>query len=252
MTVSASSTGAPGPEVGAASSGSPASGWKEWGKSIAFAVVAWLILSTFLIKAFRITSGSMENTLLVGDVLWVWRPVFGVPIPFTHTRLPAWRRPGHGEIVVFESVEAATPGLEIVKRVIGVAGDTLEMRGGTVIRNGTPLDEPYVVRNPAASSAGGMRDALRRWQEHRLLGLHPDSYNPDRDNWGPVQVPPESLFVMGDNRDDSWDGRGWGFLPLTHVHGKPILIYYSWNPNSWRPLPLVSATRWSRLFTVPR
>ena len=97
-----------------------------------------------------------------------------------------------------------------------------------------------------------LRDALRRWQEHRLLGLHPDSYNPDRDNWGPVQVPPESLFVMGDNRDDSWDGRGWGFLPLTHVHGKPILIYYSWNPNSWRPLPLVSATRWSRLFTVPR
>jgi signal peptidase I len=240
--------------VSAATAGEKTGGGSllEWAKSIAFAVVAWLLLSTFLIKAFRITSGSMENTLLVGDVLWVWRPVFGIPIPFTPWRIPGYRRPHHGDIVVFESVEAATPGLEIVKRVIGVAGDTLEMRGGTVYRNGTPLDEPYVVRQLDAVPNPTMQAALRRWQEPRLLGPHPESYAPDRNNWGPVQVPPDSIFVMGDNRDDSWDGRAWGFLPLTHVHGEPVLIYYSWNPNSWRPVPLLTATRWSRLLTVPR
>ena len=249
-----SSRGAGLPEAPGSLPVSPAraSGWREWGKSIAFAVVAWVLLSTFLIKAFRITSGSMENTLLVGDVLWVWRPIFGVQIPFTDVRLPAIRRPRHNDIVVFESVEAATPGLEVVKRVIGVSGDTLEMRDGTVFRNGVSLDESYVVHSPQPGSDVVMREALRRWQEPRLLGPHPDPYNPNRDNWGPVQVPPDSLFVMVDNRDDSWDGRAWGFLPLSHVHCKPVLIYYSWDPRSWRPVPLLTATRWSRLFTVPR
>ena len=86
----------------------------------------------------------------------------------------------------------------------------------------------------------------------RSVVLGCGSYLPDRNNWGPVVVPGDSLFVMGDNRDDSYDGRFWGFLPRSHLNGSPLLIYYSWDPSSWRPLPILTAVRWDRLFTVPK
>lgn len=224
---------------------------KEWAKSIGFAVVAWLILRTFVVQAFHITSESMETTLLHGDVLWVARPTFGAKVPFTSTLLPAFREPGHGDIVIFESVEQA--GLDVVKRVVGLPGDTLAMEGGTVVRNGTRVDEPYARRaSPDAPDPNGSRAQMRAWQEPRLIGPRLPLYLPDRNNWGPLVVPPESLFVMGDNRDSSYDGRFWGFLPRKNLRGSPLLIYYSFNPASWRPLPLLTATRWNRLFTIPR
>ncbi|HTS88461.1 MAG TPA: signal peptidase I [Gemmatimonadales bacterium] len=223
----------------------------EWVRSLLLALGAWLLLRTFVIAAFHVTSGSMEDTILTGDVLFVARPLYGAEVPFTHHHLPALREPRHGDIVVFESVE--TPGLDVVKRVIGLPGDTLAMRAGTVFRDGGALVEPYAKRtDPAGQDPPEYRALMRRWQEPRLIGSHDGPYNPDRNNWGPIVVPPDSLFVMGDNRDSSWDGRFWGLLPRENLRGSPLFVYYSYDPSSWKVLPLITAARWRRIFTVPR
>ncbi|HXG44050.1 MAG TPA: signal peptidase I [Gemmatimonadales bacterium] len=228
-----------------------ASTLREWAKSLAIAFVAWLFLRTFVIQAFHIPSPSMENTLLVGDVLFVAKPTYGIEVPLLGVRLPGFREPRRGDIVIFDSVEEE--GLEVVKRVIGVPGDTLAMKDGQLYRNGEPVAEPYAQRNnPAAPDAPELRLKMASWQRPRLIGPPPERYDPDRNNWGPVVVPPDSLFVMGDNRDDSLDSRFWGFLPRRNVRGSPLLIYYSWDKQSWRPLPFLTAVRWGRLFTVPR
>ncbi len=232
----------------------PAGRWSrawEWGRSLVIAGLAWLLLSNFVVQAFHVTSESMEKTVLTGDVLFVARPLYGAEIPFLHSRLPAIREPRHGDIVVFEGVE--DPPLDIVKRVIGLPGDTLAMRGGTVLRNGLALAEPYVTHLPPVEpDPPGSRAQMRAWQEARLVGPRPAAYLPDRNNWGPVAVPRDSLFVMGDNREHSYDGRFWGFLPRSHLRGSPVLIYYSFDPASWRILPILTAVRWDRLFTVPK
>lgn len=221
----------------------------QWITAVAVAWVVWLLLSSFVLRAFHVTSESREGTFLAGDVLFVSR-LYGAEVPFTRIRLPALREPRCGDIVVFGSVE--TPGLEVVKRVIGLAGDTLAMREGRLWRNGAAVEEPYVVRaRPNQADPARAREQMRAWQEPRLAGIHPVPYRPDRDNWGPVVVPAESLFVMGDNRDLSYDGRFWGFLPRRNLHGSPLVIYYSFDPASWRPLPVLTATRWSRLLAVP-
>lgn len=223
----------------------------QWLRALAVAWVVWLVLSSLVVKAFRVTSESMEGTLFAGDVLFVARPLYGAEVPLTGVRLPALRAPRHGNLVVFGSVE--TPGLEVVKRVLGLPGDTLGMRAGQLLRNGHPVDEPYAIHSrPWAPDPPESREQMRAWQEPRLAGNHPTPYRPDRDNWGPVVVPRDSLFVMGDNRDLSYDGRYWGFLPRQNLHGRPFVIYYSFDPASWRPLPVLTATRWSRLFTLPR
>jgi len=221
----------------------------QWARSVGIALVAWLLLRTFVVQAFHITSESMEGTLLVGDVLFVARPLYGAEVPLTGRRLPALREPRRGDIVIFESVE--TRGLEVVKRLLGLPGDTLAMRHGTLYRNGAVVSEPYAVHTPAAGAdPPEARARMRAWQGPRLVHPQPD-YRPDRNNWGPVVVPRDSLFVMGDNRDYSWDGRFWGFLPRRNLHGGPLVIYYSFDPASWRPLPILTATRWRRLLTVP-
>lgn len=230
---------------------SPVARLREWARTLAVALAAWLVLRTFVVQAFHITSESMEGTMLVGDVLFVARPLYGAEVPFIHTRLPAIREPRHGDIVIFEGVE--TPKLEIVKRVIGLPGDTLAMQQGAVIRNGVAVNEPYAVHShPTDPDPPGAQAQMRAWQEARLIGPRPAAYLPNRDNWGPVVVPRDSLFVMGDNRDFSYDGRFWGFLPRAHLHGGPLVIYYSYDPSSWRPLPILTAVRWGRLLTVPK
>lgn len=114
----------------------------EWTKSVALALVAYFLISTFVFENFRIISGSMEPTMLLGDVLWVNKALYGAKVPLSPRHLPAFREPRRGEIIVFESVE--TPGLNVTKRVIGLPGDTLAMRGGGLWRNGVSADEPYV------------------------------------------------------------------------------------------------------------
>jgi signal peptidase I len=224
---------------------------KGWDSSIAVAVIIWIVLRSYLIEAFRIPSASMENTLLVGDFLFVNKAIYGgeLEIPFTgirFLRLPGYAEPHRDGIVVFRSVEDSTPNLNIVKRVIGESGDTLRMAHDTVYRNGRRLDEPYALH----LADGAMRDPdfrlaqIRAWQAPYYIGRAGARYQPTTHDWGPIVVPPGHYFVMGDNRDESYDSRFWGFLPRSHIVGKPLVIYLSVATDPPR-------IRWNRMLRRP-
>ena len=176
------------------------------------ALVVWFFLRTFLVEAFRIPSGSMENTLLIGDFLFVNKALYGAEVPLIHTRLPAVREPHRNDILVFDSVEEE--GLKVVKRLIGMPGDTLSMEAGQLFRNGQRVDEPYAVARRSAPLGGsdaagedaGVAGAAPGAAGHGELPARPAGL-------GPIVVPADSFFMMGDNRDSSYDGRYWGFLP---------------------------------------
>jgi len=167
-------------------------------------------------EAFRIPSPTMEPVLLVGDYVLV-------------AKLPhSLVRPEHEAIVVFRSVEASTPGLNIVKRVIGTSGDTLQMAHDTVYRNGKRLSEPY--KAPASASTDddpSMLQQIRAWQLPHYVGPDVSRYRPTTHHWGPIVVPSGYCFVMGDNRDESYDSRYYGFVPVANIRGRPRLIYFS-------------------------
>ena len=222
----------------------------EWTKSIVVALVVWFFLRTFLVEAFRIPSGSMENTLLIGDFLFVNKALYGAEVPLIHSRLPAVREPHRNDILVFDSVEEE--GLKVVKRLIGMPGDTLSMEAGQLFRNGQRVDEPYVVHGDVHRSEDPIQRAkMREWQIPHLVQRDTAAYQPDLQDWGPIVVPPDSFFMMGDNRDSSYDGRYWGFLPRMNVRGRPLVVYFSYDQNSWRSLPFLTAIRWGRILTQP-
>ena len=219
----------------------------EWIKSIAIALVIWFFLRSLLIEAFRIPSGSMENTLLIGDFLFVNKALYGAEIPIVKAHLPAFREPRRLDIVVFDS--PIEPGVNVVKRVIGMPGDTLSMISNVVYVDGRPLDEPYVIKTDPTSDTEDPR--MRDWQVHYLAGRSVSGYRPTLKNWGPIVVPPDSFFVMGDNRDNSYDSRWWGFLGRDRLEGRPLFIYYSYDKNGLMPLPFLTDIRWGRIFTTP-
>ena len=223
----------------------------EWVKSIGFALVVWLLLRTFLFEAFRIPSESMENTLLIGDFLFVNKAIYGAEVPLVHWHLPKYRDPARGDLVIFDSVEQ--DGLKVVKRVIGLAGDTLEMRDHVIYRNGAALTEPAAIYDEnVPADPPEFREKIRTWQLAHLAGRDTTGYWPDRTHWGPIVVPQDSLFVMGDNRDHSWDGRYWGFLPRQNVRGTPLFIYFTYDSATYKPLPFITNIRWGRIFHAPR
>lgn len=223
----------------------------SWLRAGVVALAIWLVLRAYLVEAFRIPSPSMENTLLVGDFLFVNKAVFGgeFQVPFTGLRfgrLPGYAVPHRDQVVVFRSVEDSTPNLSVVKRIIGEGGDTLQMIADTVYRNGSQLAESYALH-----LAGGLvrEDPLRLRQIREIqlahyVGPDRDNYRPTTHDWGPIVVPPDHYFVMGDNRDESYDSRFWGFLPRAHVQGRPLFIYMSVDTRSLR-------IRWNRLFRRP-
>lgn len=221
-----------------------------WLKAIGVALLIWIVLRSYLVEAFRIPSASMENTLLVGDFLFVNKASFGgeLEIPLTHIhlfRLPAFATPHRDEVVVFRSVEDSTPDLNIVKRIIGAPGDTLQMVHDTVIRNGQRLDEPYALHTALTPPPDDQyRGQIRALQLPQYIGRDPDHYHPTTHDWGPIVVPPQHYWVMGDNRDESYDSRFWGFLPRDHVRGRPLFIYMSVASQPFR-------IRWNRLFRHP-
>jgi signal peptidase I len=219
----------------------------EWVKSLAVALVIWYMLTSLLVQAFRIPSGSMENTLLVGDFLFVNKALYGAELPIVGKRLPAFRDPQRGEIVVFDSVE--DPGISVVKRIVGVPGDTIGMKNNILLLNGDPLEESHAVRG----NSGDQRDPrMRSWQRNYLVdGVNRSSYRPTLKNWGPLVVPVDSFLVMGDNRDNSYDGRYWGFLGRDRIRGKPLFVYYSYDKQGLFPLPFLTAIRWSRVLSRP-
>lgn len=223
-----------------------------WAKSILIALLIWFVLQALVIKSFRIISDSLEPTLLVGDWLFINKAIYGARIPLTNLRTPAFREPRAGELLVLKGIE--DPPLTIVKRVIGVAGDTLQMRNDSIFRNNRYLPEPYVRHvDPTARMDQAQRLRSRAWQLPQLVDtVDAESYLPDLRNWGPFVVPAAHLFMMGDNRDHSYDGRHWGFLPRSNVIGHPMIIYFSYDPNNWRPLPFITAIRWKRLLHRPK
>jgi len=218
----------------------------EWTKSIFVALVLFLFVRTFMIEAFQIPTGSMENTLLVGDFLLVNKMVYGAEIPGTDIELPAFVEPHRGDVVVFEPPPSADqpPRTNYVKRVVGGPGDTLEMRRAKLLVNGTPIDEPYLK----IALSRDTPSAHFSWQGKHLV--HADRrrrYRPTRDNWGPLVVPPENYFVMGDNRSNSEDSRYWGFVPKDAIKGRPIVVYYSYDRKRHGSVPWLTDIRWNRI-----
>ena len=215
----------------------------EWAKSFIIAVGLFLVIRAFLVEAFKIPSGSMEKTLLVGDFLLVNKLIYGAQIPFTNIRLPAVRTPERGDVIVFQFPEDVTK--NYVKRLVGLPGDTVAMRDGVFILNGVPQEESYVVRiHPDADASA---DDFRWQRKHLIQTAQASAAHPSRNNWGPLVVPDRSYFVLGDNRDNSSDSRYWGFVPDTLVRGRPFIVYYSYAPDSADDFSWLTSIRWSRL-----
>ncbi len=189
----------------------------EYVKALGTALILALIIRTFAVQAFKIPSGSMIPTLLIGDHLLVNKIIYGTPvdIPFTNVtvfHMPGLRTPQRGEIVVFKYPE--DPKRDFIKRVVAVEGDTIQMIDQKVYVNGKYIDEPYIQHT----------DTLAR-----LGQLVP------RDNFGPFLVPKGKLFMMGDNRDNSYDSRFWGYVDVKEVRGKAMIIYWSWDSDKSFP-----------------
>jgi signal peptidase I len=211
----------------------------EWVKSLLIAFGLFLILRTFFVEAFRIPTGSMENTLLVGDFLLVNKAAFGAAVPGTGAHVPAYSDPRRSDVVVF--VPPHDGGKNFVKRVVGLPGDTLAMLGKTLYLNGRPQEEPYTRHSdPRDSFSSSMT-----WQCDHMS--RPGDCRPTRDSWGPIVVPAGRYFMLGDNRDDSEDSRYWGFVERTAIKGRPLLIYYSFDPRFPRALPWLTGIRWERI-----
>jgi signal peptidase I len=201
---------------------------REWIESIIWAFVIAMIIRTFFVQAFKIPSGSMEDTMLVGDFLLVNKMVFGIHIPFTNKNIFRFREPERGEIVIFISPYTKK---YFVKRCVGVPGDTIEVRSKQLFVNGRRLFEEYIVhKDPREFPAlPNVQRAVYQedWErgEFRFVGGF------CRDNFGPVEVPENAIFVMGDNRDNSDDSRFWGPLDQARVLGKPLILYWSWEKD---------------------
>lgn len=218
-------------------------------KSLAVAFAIFLVLRTFVIEAFRIPSGSMERTLLIGDFLFVNKALYGAEIPLTGLHLPAFREPRRDDLVIFKSVEE--PRLTVVKRVVGMPGDTLAMEDDRLFVDGVAAQEPWVIRTDPLTDHEDPK--MHAWQSRYLVsGRDASTYRPTLKNWGPIVVPADSFFVMGDNRDNSYDSRYWGFLGRDRIRGRPLIVYFSYDPEGVLPLPFITDIRWKRLLSLPR
>lgn len=218
---------------------------RDWTRSLLIALLLFTVVRTFLVEAFRIPTRSMENTLLAGDFLLVNKAVYGAQLPGTQSRLPAFAEPRRGDVIVFTPPHE--PDRHYVKRIVGASGDTLAMIDKILYVNGEPLSEPY-ARHDESDPFGDYTSPAMLWQRGFLAaatGIR--AYHPSRDNWGPLVVPDDRYFVLGDNRDDSEDSRFWGFVETTAIVGRPLLVYYSFEPDRLGSFPLLTQVRWSRI-----
>ena len=191
---------------------------REYGEAIVVAVLLALVIRAFVVQAFTIPSGSMMDTLLVGDYILVNKFLYGPEIPFTDAHLPGLRSARRGDIIVFKYPNDETR--DFIKRIIAVGGETVQIKDNRAFVDGKPLDEPYVRPGSVPTTPAGHCGYL---------------YGCD-----PIVVPPGAYFVMGDNRDNSQDSRYWGFVKGEKIRGKAFLIYWSWNGDRhwlrWRRL----------------
>ena len=186
-------------------------------EAILVAIVLALFIRTFIIQAFKIPSGSMKQTLQIGDHILVNKFIYGIKLPFLMTTIVPIKNPKRDDIIVFKFPE--DPDKDFIKRVIGIAGDVVECRDKQVYINHKRLNHDYGIHTDSNIISGGVQP---------------------RDNFGPVVVPENSLFVMGDNRDHSYDSRFWGFVGLKAVRGKALIIYWSWDKENF-------GVRWNRI-----
>lgn len=195
----------------------PKSKLREYTEAILLAIVIAFFIRTFVIQAYKIPSGSMKPTLQIGDHILVSKFNYGVKLPFLRSTLIPIGTPKRGDILVFIYPEDRSK--DFIKRLIGLPGDIIEIRNKKILLNGLPLNDTHGV-----------------YVDNLII---PGSVQP-RDNFGPVTVPEESIFVMGDNRDESYDSRFWGFVKMKDVLGKALIIYWSWNQeDTW--------VRWGRI-----
>ena len=193
------------------------SGLRENLEAIIVAIVLALFIRTFIIQAFKIPSGSMKQTLQIGDHILVNKFIYGVKIPFSMATIIPLKDPERGDIIVFKFPE--DPDKDFIKRVIGIAGDVIEIKDKQLYLNKKRLNHDHgIYLDSNIYGAGGQ----------------------PRDNFGPIVVPENSLFVMGDNRDHSYDSRFWGFVDLKSVKGKALIIYWSWDKENF-------GVRWNRI-----
>lgn len=213
----------------------------EWTRTIVSSFAIFLAIRAFIIQTFVITSGSMEGTLLVGDLLVLNRVAYGASVPGTNVKLPGYTAPMRGDVVVFRGQHED---LDIIKRIIGLPGDTLEMRKGVLYINGREQHEPYATHSDP--NGDGMHPWMQWQADYLLASVDKTKYKPTRDNWGPLAVPVNRFFMMGDNRDESLDSRFWGFLDPARVKGKASVIYYSYERDQMQPFPWLHG-RWDRI-----
>jgi signal peptidase I len=183
----------------------------EYGKSLLIALVLALFVRTFFVQAYKIPSGSMLETLKIGDHILVEKFLFGTHIPFTDIVVLPLTQPKRGDVVVFRY--PLDPSLDFIKRIIALPGDTVQGINKDIYVNGKRLKEPYI--------------------QHIDNFVLPAYISP-RDNFGPLRVPKDSYFAMGDNRDNSKDSRFWGFVPRQNIKGEAMAIYFSWDSESHR------------------
>ena len=222
---------------------------REYAEAIVIAVILALLIRAFVVQAFKIPSGSMLDTLLIGDHILVNKFIYGVRFPFADSRFMIFNQPRRGDIIVFsfpknkENPECTSlfnnisgrvanvfstgnpfylfkdDCRDFIKRVVGVGGDRIEVKDKVVYINDVPLDEPYAI--------------------HKDLLVE----NSPRDNFGPFIVPHRSFFMMGDNRDQSYDSRFWGVVDMDEIKGKAFIMYWSWNGNG----SFLDLIRWDRI-----
>ena len=183
---------------------------REYIEAILIALLLALFIRAYIIQAFKIPSGSMIPTLLVGDHILVNKFIYGTNVPFSDKHFLVLKRPGKGDIIVFKYPE--DPKKDFIKRVIATEGDLLESKDKVIYVNGKTVMEPFTY--------------------HSDRNIRPRG-NDVRDNFGPLVVPPNKIFAMGDNRDQSYDSRYWGFVDAKDVKGKALIIYWSWDPKNW-------------------
>ena len=202
---------------------------REYFESLVVAVILALFVRTWVFQAFKIPSASMEKGLLVGDHLIVNKMIFAPTLTAVERALLPGRALRRGDVVVFKYPEQ--PERDFIKRVIGLPGDTLELKRKVIHINGTPIEEPYANYADLPSATPNADDR--------------------REQYGPVTVPPHQYFMMGDNRDNSEDSRYWGFMPESYVKGKALFIYFAMGPTS-SSVPVLGNVRWDRLLNRVR
>jgi signal peptidase I len=217
---------------------------REWGKSLLIAFALFFLIRTFITSTVVIISGSMEDTLLVGDFLIVNRAAIGSRVPFTDWRIPGYSKPKRGDVLVFDPHHEEH--MKLVKRLLGLPGDTLEMRGKKLFVNGEPLTEPYARYE---GDGQDFTDSTMAWQRDYLVStVDSRTYEPTRDTWGPLVVPEGHYLMLGDNRDSSYDSRYWGPLAQWRIEGRPSMVYFSYDRESMKPFPWIREIRWGRMF----